>query len=102
MGADSFGIRAVGETPQEAFRSACEKALYEYGHRGYTGTIAEKRSFLLLPVPAGTDPVQYAYELMAQNDSRIDSKWGPAGCVDLGPESGGRRHTYWFFGWASS
>jgi hypothetical protein len=50
MGANSFWAEATGRTADEAFRCAVEQARYEYGHRGYTGSIAEKHEFALLRV----------------------------------------------------
>lgn len=96
MGAENFGCTASGETAQEAFDNAREDAYYENGHGGYTGTIAEKQSFVIITVPNGMDPREYADKLVDDGDRRIDDKWGPAGCVALG---GGK---YYFFGWASS
>jgi hypothetical protein len=94
MGADSFITKASGRTAKEAFNSAVEKALYEYGHRGYTGTIAEKHDFIMLKVPAGRDPRDYANSDEAQE--QVEDKWGPAGCVELGNEE------WLFFGVAPS
>lgn len=48
MGGTTFFTHGEGKTPEEAFNAAREKALYDYGHRGYTGTIAEKRSFVVI------------------------------------------------------
>lgn len=48
MGSASFYYIAEGRTPEEAFRNAREDALYDYGHAGYTGTIAEKHEFVIL------------------------------------------------------
>lgn len=96
MGACEFSTRARGGTANEAFSAAVSEAQYESGHGGYTGTIAEKSEFVMIPVPAGVAPAEYAEKLMEVGDSRIDDKWGPAGCVKL--EEG----EYLFFGWASS
>ena len=96
MGAEQFWHTAEGKTAKEAFDKAYEQAAYDHGHSGYTGTIAEKDSFVVIQVPKGKDPSEYADELMDDNDNRIDDKWGPAGCVKL--EDG----KYIFFGWASS
>lgn len=96
MGANDFMVRSKGTTPDKAFVAAREQALYDYGHRGYTGTIAEKSSFTMIQLPEGYDPVKYAYELIDKCDSRIDDKWGPAGCIKINQEE------YLFFGWASS
>jgi len=49
MGADTFTTAAKGGTAQEAFRAAQEEASYWHGHGGYTGTIAEKVDFAMIP-----------------------------------------------------
>jgi len=96
MGADVFMITATGVSARDAFNNAREEALWEHGHGGYTGSIAEKDSYKLISLKEGCEPYEYAEELIENEDSRIDDKWGPAGCFDLG----GNR--YLFFGWASS
>ena len=99
MGADSFEHQASGKDAKEAFANAVEDALYLYGHAGYTGTIAEKGSFVEVGnadnLPAAFD---LARILMDNFDSRIDDKWGPAGCIKVTDPA----NTYLFFGWASS
>ncbi len=106
MGAIDFIERAKGSTPEKAFYDVVGAALLEEGHGGYSGTIAEKESFVMIAIPdhilAGMDGDMgekaevYAQELIDDDDPRIEDKWGPAGCIDLG---GGE---YLFFGWASS
>lgn len=96
MGADVFMVQASGNTPREAFNQACEDAFYMHGHGGYSGTIAEKDSYVLIPLPEDKDPMEYADELIDNEDRRVDDKWGPAGCIKI--EDG----QYLFFGWASS
>ena len=96
MGADVFYNQSKGKTAKEAFDAAQEEAWYEYGQEGYTGTIAEKDSFKMIPLPKGISPRDYAYTLIENCDKRIDDKWGPAGCFDLG------NGEFYFFGWASS
>lgn len=54
MGADHFTTIALGKTVSEAFSKAQRDAAYEYGHGGYTGTIAEKDGFVTITVPKGT------------------------------------------------
>lgn len=83
MGASTFETHGYGKTPLEAFQKAVEEAQYLHGHDGYTGTIAEKESFVLIPVPEEykARPMDYAYKLMEDDDERIEDKWGPAGCV---------------------
>ncbi len=96
MGADTFWDRASGDSAQAAFENAVSTARFNYGHAGYTGTIAEKNSFVMIELPDGQDPEAYANKLLGENDPRIDDKWGPAGCLSLG------ENQYLFFGWASS
>ena len=105
MGACEFTTTAKGKTAQEAFEAAQKQARYDHGHAGYTGTIAEKHSFVMIPL-AGLErekgesveevALNHAAWLMEQGDKRIDDKWGPAGCVSLG------KGAYLFFGWARS
>ena len=96
MGANTFFCKAKGNTAREAFKNAVQEAQYEYGHGGYSGTIAEKSDFVVITVPKGKDAEDYAYELLDKEDHRVDDKWGPAGCVML------EKGVYLFFGWASS
>ena len=56
MGAVNFYCEAEGKTLSEAFRSAVDEAYYDYGHRGYTGTIAEKSGVTLVDIPFNALP----------------------------------------------
>lgn len=96
MGAATFAVRIKGKTAKEAFAEARANALYEYGHRGYTGTIAEKYEFVMIPLPTGIDAADYVDMLLQKDDPRIEDKWGPAGCIAVGEDE------YIFFGNASS
>ena len=96
MGGCTFGDLGRGKTAQEAFDDAHGQACYDYGHAGYTGTLAEKSSFVEIDCPEGVTPEDYGEQLIDDNDPRIDDKWGPAGCIKV--EEG----KYYFFGWASS
>jgi len=95
MGAEYFTTISSGKTVKEAFRNAIDDARYEYGNRGYTGSIAEKDSYVVLKGPV---PLNEAYDTAdrCSESSRFEDKWGPAGCIEL--EDG----RYLFFGWASS
>jgi hypothetical protein len=96
MGQDVFYHEANGKTPQEAFDRAREEAFHHYGRGGYTGTIAEKTSFIVLELPPGISLPDYVNKLIEENDKRIEDKWGPAGAIKI--DDG-----YWlFFGWASA
>ena len=95
MGAAQFITPGEGKTAAGAFQSAVESACYLYGNGGYTGTIAEKLNFVEIQCPEGKSPMEFARELLEKEDSRIDDKWGPAGCIKL------KNGKYLFFGWAS-
>jgi hypothetical protein len=51
MGAVDFQTYGLGRDAREAFKQAVESAQWEYGHGGYTGTIAEKPSYSLVTLP---------------------------------------------------
>lgn len=97
MGAETFMVKGKGKNAAEAFETAREKAFYDYGHAGYTGSIAEKHSFTMIPFNGETSEAgRFAEDLIDKGDRRIDDKWGPAGCIDL------KNGEFLFFGWASS
>lgn len=96
MGASEFFVKAKGKTAAKAFSTAVEDALYEYGHGGYTGSIAEKTSYKMISVPEGNDPYDYAQQLIEEDDRRVSDKWGPCGCVKISDNE------YLFFGYAST
>ena len=96
MGAAEFITVGTGKTAKEAFRNAIEEALYEYGHGGYTGTIAEKDSFVIIEISSNTDPEEFANEILEENQDKICDKWGAAGCIELG------KNKFLFFGIAST
>lgn len=97
MGACDFISLSKGKTPTEAFISAVEYAQYEHGHGGYTGTIAEKHEFKLVPTNGRSrkELVEAAQDYEEVERLGFDDKWGPAGCFDLG------KGEYLFFGVAS-
>lgn len=102
MGADEFFTRAVGRTAGQAFADAVEDARYEHGHGGYTGTIAEKHSFVEIRCSGSVEAKRkLAEELLDSDDPRVSDKWGPAGCIKLRSLPDGMSE-YLFFGWASS
>jgi hypothetical protein len=94
MGAEFFSEKAKGRTAKSAFNKAVKEAQYDHGHGGYSGTIAEKSEFVMVEVPKGRDPEDYAESDEALD--KVSDKWGPAGCIELG------KGEWLFFGWASS
>lgn len=97
MGAEVFTHGSELEDVREAFRECVDEALYDYGHSGYSGTIAEKGDFVVIDSTPHSkkDATNLAWRLIDERDPRIDDKWGPAGAIKL--EKG-----WLFFGWASS
>lgn len=95
MGAATFYTEAKGRTAVEAFRHARERALWNNGHGGYTGTIAEKHDFTMIACPPGETPRDHADALIDAGDPRVSTKRGPASCIDCGDG------TFAFFGWAA-
>jgi hypothetical protein len=93
-------VRATSAT--KAFERAVEDAKYEYGHGGYTGSIAEKSRFKMIVPPSGVGALAHAEELLGDDDHWVGDKWGPAGCIKLNEEDPGPEWSYLFFGWASS
>jgi len=118
MGACEFFIAEKGKAGQDTFNRAVDEARYLNGHGGYTGTIAEKDSFVMIPrlsrgcacalpeigiaakpdsrSPAKGNARAIPPALMDIDDARITDKWGPAGCFKIGEGE------FLFFGWASS
>jgi hypothetical protein len=78
MGAATFIEVGYGSDARKVFNSLVEDARYEYGSRGYTGTIAEKDSFKMAKHILMSE--KQAYEYAENNQDRYD-KWGPAGCI---------------------
>lgn len=101
MGAYYFDHHVVTtDEAQDVFDDLVKQAGWDFGHAGYTGTIAEKSDFIYIRMPGKVDVLptaEQALQYLAANDDdpRISDKWGPAGCIRT--DDG-----YVFFGWASS
>ncbi|WP_370973637.1 hypothetical protein [Amycolatopsis sp. cg9] len=92
MGAEAFTTYSEGADVDAAFRAAVEQAQYDYGHGGYTGSVAEKDEYIVIDGPplSESDAEALADKLIRDNDERICDKWGPAGAI---PVCGGSRDT---------
>ncbi|WP_309117056.1 hypothetical protein [Saccharothrix sp.] len=88
MGAEPFITYAEGTDADVAFRAAVEQAQHDYGHGGYTGTIAEKTAFVVIGEPMSEDDARELANRLSHNDDRIQDKRGPAGAIAV---SGGFR-----------
>jgi hypothetical protein len=108
VGADTFQTYSDGADVHTAFRTAVDEAGWEYGRRGYTGTIAEKSRYVIITSQAMSrdDAVRLARDLIDRDDARVADKWGPAGAnpVRQASNPAGRNDPdgWLFFGWASS
>lgn len=109
MGAEQFCDFSNEHDAKSAFRDLVEAAQYDYGHGGYTGTIAEKDSFVIYTPPTGKNinDVIDAFEQSYFNrpdwaDAAFDAaaaqyndKWAAAVAI--------KTHDGWYFlGYASS
>lgn len=85
VGANTFQTYSDGADVHTAFRNAVEDAGWQYGHRGYTGTIAEKPEHVIITSPAMSrdDAVRRARDLIERNDARVADTWGPAGAIPV-------------------
>lgn len=76
MGYSTFYGVMEGKSADEAFATAIAN--------DPAGTIAEKSSFILLKAPAGIEPRQFVFQLLADDDPRVCGR--PAmvvGCVEV-------------------
>jgi hypothetical protein len=113
MGANSFQATGTGPSVREAFDAATSQAGWEYGH-GYSGTVAEKHSYVEWTLPAGRTVDEFTADVLGVWDEATLSygdrpawipariadiygdKWGPAVAIRTGA-------TEWtFVGMASS
>ena len=114
MGACTFEAYGHGTTALQAFTDALERAYYDHGHSGYSGSIAEKEGYVefSLPVDKTLNDFDAAINSHLDDDSApmrklfgdettsrllsaYDSKWGPAVAIKSGDNE------WYFCGWAS-
>jgi hypothetical protein len=102
MGASEFFTTSSGENVLVAFRSAVEEAEYEYGHGGYTGTIAEKSEYKSASsevFESREAATEFATQKMDDPEHWCNDKWGPAAYVSF--KSKDSKVKFLFFGRAS-
>lgn len=106
MSSNAFIQVAQGTSARRAFNAAVRQALYDHGHNGYTGTIAEKseEGFVIFPFPKGkrkgTSRITLASfhaDQLLETEESIGSKYDPAGCIEIA-----KGRTYLFFGHAQN
>jgi len=107
MGATTFRNSTNAKTAELAFQRLQDNAFYEYGHNGYTGTIAEKPGFTLFTPPEDMSPKEFIWTIINEGEKSdikevkeayelYDDKWANAVCVQTGED------LWTFFGWASA
>lgn len=102
MGASEFFTSFSGATVREAFNNATEAARHEYGHGGYTGTIAEKNDYKSASSQVFDSRVEadaFANDCLSDGNHWANDKWGPAAYVTYKNKDGAIR--FLFFGVAS-
>ena len=99
MGATNFAHFQPGQNADAAFSDAVAEALYEYGHNGYTGTIAEKPGYQLRN---GGKPMTGAEaEAFSREDESANGRWGPAFALAIRKDDSAEIIGYLFYGLAS-
>jgi len=71
MGASEFASTVIAKDAVSAFDIAREQAAWRYGHGGYTGTIAEKGDFFLVPFPSRTTVDAFINHVRAAADNSV-------------------------------
>ncbi|WP_369380510.1 hypothetical protein [Streptomyces sp. cg36] len=104
MGAADFITTATAKDATAAFHQAQDTARYEYGHGGYTGTIAEKHDLRLATykvLDSEEAAEQLAQKFLDDNHPYYADKWGPAGAIEFKTDNKDGERSFVLFGWAS-
>jgi hypothetical protein len=86
MGAQQFNATGSATSAVDAFLTLADQARHEHGWGGYTGTIGEKADFRMEQPRDGETPLDCAKRCSEDPDHWSNDKWGPAACVDGGPD----------------
>jgi hypothetical protein len=102
MGAERFDQYQKGTDANVAFDEAVDKAGWEHGHGGYSGTLAEKHQFVMRndgkPLTK-KEAESFADDDLDENDH---DKWGPAWAVPIRADDSPEVIGFYFYGYASS
>jgi hypothetical protein len=96
----TFIAIAEASTADEAFTKAVANAREEFGDAGKTGTIADKKSFVIMqeePFPTNEAVRSTVYALLEAGDEELEKPGAAAGCLPfrfLG------RLQWIFYGWS--
>lgn len=94
MGAHNFHTIEYGNNPEEAYRNAVDKAVYDYGHDPYNGTISTTWDFAMVPLEEGESYDEWGQRVL---DVPGIEKRGSCACV-----AGANEKEWHFAGWAAS
>lgn len=100
MGGERFDTYRKGINLDAVFTAAKEQALYDHGHSGYSGTIAEKPGVQLRN--SGSRLTLKEAQAFADEDSNENEKWGDAFAVEVYAEDRTTLEGFILYGWASS
>jgi hypothetical protein len=113
MGAQTFSNQIIvpkNTTDEEAFTSAKSHESHMSGHGGYTGTLAEKGSFVMIHKAKNAKNAERIANHLTSGSMLpifrqevidiVDDKWGPAGAIRYPIDK--KQDGLIFFGWASS
>ena len=102
MGAERFDHFQKGTDVKIAFQAATEEAAYEYGHCGYTGSLAEKDCFEMRnngKALTRKESKAFADKDLDENDH---DKWGPAWALPIRRDDSEEVYCFLFYGYANS
>ena len=98
MGATTFMCGTYSGSAETAYNFLVEEAYYNYGHNGYTGTIAEKSGYKKAgEAETNEEAMKLAGKLLDEDDSNEWGKYNPAGYIEVKSKP---NNYYLFFGWA--
>ena len=103
MGSQQFSQEISGPSLAEAFRTAIAAARHDYGHRGDTGTLADKDTFVIVSADPLPEDEAYAMADRILDDAQDPtfSTWGPAGAIRIqDPDTGEHRPKWLVFGYS--
>lgn len=88
MGGCDFSNEGKGRNVRDVFHNLVDSAKHEYGHGGYTGSIAEKNGFTIIPQPTQADlrevlkrDLEYAERsIQISNADIAKNKASPSAC----------------------
>lgn len=88
MGATNFSTISSGKNISTAYSTAVTNAQYEYGHGGYSGSIAEKDGWVEFPLPARVPAGKFEATVWGA----LNDKWYAEGATYRGEKPKPSKH----------